>query len=102
MKTFDFVIDGPANFFGAGRSSLGCYTREGFDGMVKAYRALGKTVHVYENHYPVFAVIEPLKRVQPATAFDMSRLPSASESMKNPTGSPFFSREHGCYVKVVA
>lgn len=66
---FDFVIDGPANFFGNGRCSKGCYTREGFNGLVKAYRDLGKTVHVHENHHPVYAVIEPSSK--PAPAFDV-------------------------------
>lgn len=71
-KDFDFVLDGPANFFGRGVSTKGCYTRQGFDGMVKAYRDLGKTVHVHENHQPVFAVIEPMPK--PVAAFDMSRV----------------------------
>jgi len=73
-KEFDFVLDGPRNFFGAGRSTFGIPTREAFDNMVNHYRALGKTVHVHENHHPVFAVIEPRPKDAALPAFDMSRM----------------------------
>lgn len=77
-KDFDYVLDGPPNFFGAGQSSKGCYTREGFFGMVKAYRELGKTVHVHEDHHPVFAVIEPKPAAPTCDIRKLHVLPSAA------------------------
>lgn len=68
----NYVIDGPANFFGRGDSSCSFPSREAFYARVKAYRDLGRTVTVHENHTPVFAVVEPLKA--PVPAFDMARM----------------------------
>lgn len=68
----NYVIDGPANFFGRGDSSCSFPNRDAFYARVQAYRDLGRTVTVHEEHAPVFAVVEPLKA--PVPAFDMSRI----------------------------
>lgn len=58
-----WIIDGPMGFFGSGKCSTGFLHKDAFYARIEAYRAHGKTVTVYEDHAPVFAVVAPRQEV---------------------------------------
>lgn len=58
-----WVIDAPLGFFGRGKTSMGFAFKECFYAYIEALRAHGKTVTVYEDHAPVFAVVAPRQEV---------------------------------------
>ena len=99
----NYVVDGPMGMFGKGQSSKSFANGEAFYAYVDALRKLGRTVTVHEDHAPVFAVVEPLQRFERLSDFDMRKLSlPVSQEMANPGSYPFFAREIGSYVKVIA